>query len=167
MNNYYIIKNMKYNMKYIVIILILVLLFLFMYKKIIMYLLFNDFFTKQDIYEFINNTYKKNNFYHKKYSSFFSNYGYCNKNNFLEIPYLSKEELIEFNDEIITPPYKKCNLKCVNGCIKDPLWYDNNCSLGQSTGGTSGKSTFVWMNKLDIYRYAYTFINSFKKNGRN
>ena len=158
---------MKYNIKYIVIILILVLLFLFMYKKIIMYLLFNDFFTKQDIYEFINNTYKKNNFYHKKYSSFFSNYGYCNKNNFLEIPYLSKEELIEFNDEIITPPYKKCNLKCVNGCIKDPLWYDNNCSLGQSTGGTSGKSTFVWMNKLDIYRYAYTFINSFKKNGYN
>lgn len=71
-----------------------------------MYLLFNDFFTKQDKYEFINKIYTLNKFYNNKYKSFFNKYNYCNNNNFLEIPYLTKEELIEFNNDIITPPYK-------------------------------------------------------------
>lgn len=144
-----------------------IFLFLIIYKKILTYLLFNDFFHKKDMFEFINNTYKTNKFYGDKYKSFFITHGLCNSNNFLEIPYLTKEELIEFNDDIITPPYKKCNLKCTNGCINDPLWYDNRCSIGQSTGGTSGKSTFVWMNKYDAYLYIYTFMTSFRQNGYN
>lgn len=159
-------KNKPY-FKYILLITILVILFLVIYKKILMYLFFNDFLIKQDKSEFINKTYKINKFYHKKYKSFFNKYNYCNNNNFSEIPYLTKDELIEFNDNIITAPYKKCNLKCINSCINDPLWYDNNCSIGQSTGGTSGKSTFVWMNKYNAYLYIYTFITSFKKNGYN
>jgi phenylacetate-coenzyme A ligase PaaK-like adenylate-forming protein len=158
-------KNNKFYLKNILLICIFVFLLLFIYKKILMYLLFNDLFRKQNKFEFINNTYKINKFYNNKYKYFFNKYKYCNNNNFLEIPYLSKEELIEFNDDIITPPYKKCDLKCIKSCIKDPLWYDNNCSIGQSTGGTSGKSTFVWMNKYDAFIYIYTFITSFKKNG--
>jgi phenylacetate-coenzyme A ligase PaaK-like adenylate-forming protein len=158
-------KKSKSYLKYILLISILVILFLLIYKKILMYLLFNDFFKQHSIYEFINNTHKINTFYNNKYKSFFKKYNYCNNNNFSEIPYLTKEELIEFNDDIITPPYKKCNLKCISSCINDPLWYDNKCSIGQSTGGTSGKSTFVWMNKYNAYMYIYTFITSFKKNG--
>lgn len=161
MNN----KNSKFYLIYILYSIIIIVLFFLFYKKIFMYLLFNDFFTKQDKYEFINKIYTLNKFYNNKYTSFFNKYNYCNNNNFLEIPYLTKEELIEFNNDIITPPYKKCNLKCINNCITDPLWYDNNCSVGQSTGGTSGKSTFVWMNKYEAYIYIYTFMTSFKKNG--
>jgi len=66
---------------------------------------------------------------------------------------------------MITLPYKKCNLTCRHGCENDPVLYDLNCAIGQSTGGTSGKSTFVWMNKYDAYMYIHTFITSFKKNG--
>jgi len=155
---------MKYSVKYSLLIIVLIIILLF-YKKIITYLLFNDFFVKQDMFEFINNTYKINKFYNHKYKSFFSKYKHCDNTNFSELPYLTKEELIEFNNDIITPPYKKCNLTCANGCIKDPLWYDTNCSIGQSTGGTSGKSTFVWMNKYNAYIYIYTFMTSFKQNG--
>ena len=39
----------KYYFKYILLISVLVVLFVLIYKKILMYLLFNDFFTKQDI----------------------------------------------------------------------------------------------------------------------
>lgn len=156
-----------YIMKYYKYILLISILIILIYKKILMYLLFNDFFIKKDIFEFIKKIYKINKFYNNKYKSFFNKYNYCNSNNFLEIPYLTKDELIEFNDDIITYPYKKCNLKCIDGCINDDLWYDNNCSIGQSTGGTSGKSTFVWMNKYNAYLYIYTFITSFKKNGYN
>jgi phenylacetate-coenzyme A ligase PaaK-like adenylate-forming protein len=156
-----------YILKYILIIIILVILFSYIYKKLAIYILFNDFFTSQNKNDFINKIYKINKFYKKKYSAFFSNHPYVNNNNFLELPYLTKEELIEFNDDMITFPYKKCNLKCIKSCISDPLWYDNKCSIGQSTGGTSGKSTFVWMNKYNAYMYIYTFITSFKKNGYN
>jgi len=148
------------------ILLIVVVLVLIYYKKIFSYLLFNDSFSRQNKSDFINQMYRINNFYSQKYRSFFKKYEHCNTANFSEIPYLSKDELIEFNDSIITPPYKKCNLKCLNNsCINDPLWYDNNCSIGQSTGGTSGKSTFVWMSKYNAYIYIYTFMCSFKKNG--
>lgn len=157
-------KNSKLYFKYILLIIILVVLFVLFYKKILMFFIFNDSFTTQNMFEFINDTYKNNVFYNEKYKSFFKKYKYCN-NNFSEIPYLTKEELIEFNDDIITPPYKKCNLRCINSCINDPLWYDNYCSIGQSTGGTSGKSTFIWMNKYNAYLYIYTFITSFKQNG--
>jgi phenylacetate-coenzyme A ligase PaaK-like adenylate-forming protein len=85
--------------------------------------------------------------------------------NFTELPLLTKEELIENNDILINAPYKKCNLTCRSSCINDPIWLDPTCALGQSTGGTSGKSTFIWMNKYDAYLYIYTFITSFKKNG--
>jgi len=158
-------KNSNPYCKYILLIIILIILFSLFYKKILMYFLFNDFFTRPDLFEFTNKIYNINKFYNDKYKTFFSKYKYCNSNNFSEIPYLTKEELIEFNDYIITPPYKKCNLKCISNCINDPLWYDNNCSIGQSTGGTSGKSTFVWMNKYDAYIYIYTFMTSFKQNG--
>lgn len=130
-----------------------------------MYILFNDIFIQRNIFEFINNIYINNKFYNNKYNLFFSKYKYCNKDNFSELLYLTKEELIEFNDDIISHPYKKCNLKCINNCINDPVWYDNKCSIGQSTGGTSGKSTFIWMNKYNAYTYIYTFIKSFKYNG--
>jgi len=132
-----------------------------------MYFLFNYFYITRDRFKFINKTYKINKFYNNKYKLFFSKYKYCNNDNFLEIPYLTKEELIKFNDDIITPPYKKCNLICKSSCINNSLLYNNNCSIGQSTGGTSGKSTFIWMNKYDAYIYIYTFINSFKRNGYN
>jgi phenylacetate-coenzyme A ligase PaaK-like adenylate-forming protein len=130
-----------------------------------MYLLFNDFFLKQNIFEFVNKTYENNKFYNNKYKLFFKKYNYCNNTNFLEIPYLTKEELIEFNDDIITSPYKKCNLECTYNCIMDPSWYDKHCSISQSTGGTSGKNTFIWMNRYNSFIYVYTFITSFKKNG--
>ena len=141
------------------------LFFLFFYKKILMFFLFRDFFTKCSIPDFVNKTHMLNNFYKKKYRTFFNKYKYCNSSNFSKIPYLSKDELIKFNDDMITPPFKKCNLKCISGCINDPVWYDDKCSIGQSTGGTSGKSTFVWMNKYNAYMYIHTFITSFKKNG--
>lgn len=130
-----------------------------------MYFFFQCFLTHKNRFEFINKTYKINKFYNKKYKSFFYTYNICNIDNFDKLPYLTKDELISFNDDIISPPYKKCSLKCIHSCINDPLWYDNTCSIGQSTGGTSGKSTFVWMNKYDAYRYIYTFMTSFKKNG--
>ena len=130
-----------------------------------MYLLFNDSYYSQNIYKFVNNMYNKNEFYKMKYKTFFIENGSCNSNNFQELPYLTKDELIEYNDMMITPPYKKCNLTCKYSCLQDPIIYDKNCSLGQSTGGTSMKSTFIWMNKYDAYIYIYTFLTSFKKNG--
>ena len=152
-------------MIHIIIILVVLLLCFWFYKKILVYALFNDFYTGQTIYTFVNDIYKRNKFYNYKYKSFFNRNKKCNSGNFSQLPYLTKEELIEFNDEIITSPYKKCNLTCTNSCINDPLWYNNDCSIGQSTGGTSGKSTFVWMNKYNAYIYIYTFITSFRKNG--
>ena len=136
-------------MIHIIIILVVLLLCFWFYKKILVYALFNDFYTGQTIYTFVNDIYKRNKFYNYKYKSFFNRNKECTAGNFSQLPYLTKEELIEFNDEIITAPYKKCNLTCTNSCINDPLWYNNDCSIGQSTGGTSGKSTFVWMNKYN------------------
>lgn len=156
-------KKSELYLKYILIIILCVILL--NYKKILMCMLFNDYYTKQDIYKLINKTHKINRFYNNKYKYFFNKYISCNSNNLSEIPYLTKDELIMFNNDIINPPYKKCYLKCISSCINDPLWYDNNCSIGQSTGGTSGKNTFVWMNKYNAYIYIYTFITSFKKNG--
>jgi len=150
--------NSEFYFKYIVLVSIFIIVFLSIYKKILMYLLFNDFFYKTGHFEFINNTYRINKFYNNKYKPFFNKYNDCNKNNFSEIPYLTKEELIEFNDDIISPPYKKCNLKCIPSCINDPVWYDKKCSIGQSTGGTSGKSTFIWMSKYNAYKYIYIYI---------
>ncbi len=148
-------------------ILLFVVLLILFYKKILMYLLFNDFYKRNDKYDFINKIYKINNFYNKKYKLFFDKYNYCNNNNFLKIPYLTKKELIDFNDDIITAPYKKCKFKNNSNYINDPLWYDNNCAIGQSTGGTSGNSALIWMNKYDAYIYINTFIKSFKTNGYN
>lgn len=159
-------KNSKFYYQYVLLIsIVLVVLFFLFYKKIVLYLLFNDFFTKPNIFEFIHNTYKINKFYKYKYKQFFDEFDHCNPTNFSKIPYLTKEELIEYNDDIINPQYKKCNLKCVSTCITDPLWYDKNCAVGQSTGGTSGKSTFVWMNRYNAYLYMNTFMTSFKQNG--
>ena len=155
----------KYYFKFLLLIVVIWILLSLIYKQILMYALFNDFFNRRNTHEFITNVHNKNKFYNLKYKYFFSKYKNCNNTNFKELPYLTKEELIEFNDDIISPPYKKCNLKCVRNCINDPLWYDNNCSIGQSTGGTSGKSTFVWMNKYDAYMYICTFVKSFKQNG--
>jgi phenylacetate-coenzyme A ligase PaaK-like adenylate-forming protein len=149
---------------YIILILILVL----NYQKILMSFLFNDFYVTNDtnyMYKFINNTYKNNKFYNKKYNLFFRNNKECNSMNFKEIPFLTKDELIKFNDDIISYPFKKCILKCINGCVNDPVFHDSNCSIGQSTGGTSGKNTFIWMDRYSAYKYIYTFIYSFKKNG--
>jgi phenylacetate-coenzyme A ligase PaaK-like adenylate-forming protein len=130
-----------------------------------MYLLFNDLLFKKNVYDFVNEIYSKNKFYHFRYASFFNKNKYCTVDNFKKLPYLTKDDLIKYNDAMITEPYKKCKLECRTSCITDPLWYDNKCTIGQSTGGTSGKSTFVWMNKYDAYMYIYTFIKSFKKNG--
>lgn len=152
--------------KYILLVCLLVLIIL-NYKKIISFMLFNDIFARQeDKCDFINRIYKMNHFYGSKYQLFFNKYKCCDDDNFSEIPYLSKEELIDFNDVMITPPFKKCVLKCDNNsCINDSLWYDKDCCIGQSTGGTSGKSTFIWMSKYNAYIYICTFMNSFKKNG--
>ena len=65
-------NNSKSYFKYIVPISILVVLFFLIYKKILMYLLFNDFFFTKDKFEFINKTFKINKFYNKKYKSFFT-----------------------------------------------------------------------------------------------
>lgn len=131
-----------------------------------MFVLFNNIsFTNNDVYAFINATVKKNDFYWKKYNDFYKKYDYVDNKNFHNIPYLTKDEVIEYNDYMITPPYKKCDLKCAKSCINDPFWFDSTCAIGQSTGGTSGKSTFVWMNKYDSYKYINTFLTSFKKNG--
>ena len=124
--------------------------------------LFNDSNNIPDKYEFVNFVYINNNYYKEKYETFLHD-----TYSFSDLPYLTKEDLINNNDEMITPPYKKCNLTCRSSCITDPIIFDNECALGQSTGGTSGKSTFVWMNKYDAYMYIYTFITSFKKNGYN
>ena len=150
---------------YIIIGILILILLVFFYKNILMYLLFNNWYTQPDIFDFINNTYTDNKFYKIKYKPFFNKYKQCNINNFTSLPYLTKDDLINFNNEIITPPYKKCKLDSKISCINDPLWYDSHCTIGQSTGGTSGKSTFVWMNKYNAFMYMYTFITSFRKNG--
>ena len=49
-------KNSKSYFKYILFIIILIV-FLIIYKKILMFLLFNDIFIKQDKFEFINKIY--------------------------------------------------------------------------------------------------------------
>lgn len=136
-----------------------------LYKRILMWVLFNGFYYSPSPYTFVNQVFHTNNFYKMKYRSFFEVNKECTASNFGQLPYLSKEELIEYNDLLITPPFKKCKLTCARGCLKDPLWYDSTCSIGQSTGGTSGKSTFVWMNRYEAYLYIYTFITSFRKNG--
>ena len=64
-----------------------------------MYLSFNEFFSKQYKYKF------------------------CNNNNFSHIPYLTNDELIKYNDDFITTPYKKCNLKPIN-------YLYNTCYIG-------------------------------------
>ena len=151
--------------KYTILISILFIFIFIIYKKILTFILFNDFYIKQDKCDFINKAYKNNNFYNKKYKTFFNKYTYCNNNNFSEIPYLTKDELIKNNDDIVTPPYKKCDFKCINTCINNVLWYNPSCVFGQSTGGTSGKSTFVWTNRYNAFIYVYTFMTSFKKNG--
>jgi phenylacetate-coenzyme A ligase PaaK-like adenylate-forming protein len=127
--------------------------------------MYNDFYFPSTPYVFVNTVFRNNPFYAKKYAAFFNTHTLCDKQTFSELPYLTKEELIENNDLMITPPYKKCNLTCLNSCIMDPILFDSECSIGQSTGGTSGKSTFVWMNKYNAYIYSYTFMTSFKKNG--
>ena len=63
-------KNYKL---YIFIIILIILLIFFMYKTILMYLLFNNFYIKPDIYNFINKIYKTNNFYNNKYENFLLN----------------------------------------------------------------------------------------------
>ena len=80
------------------------------------------------------------------------------------IPYLTKDIIIEYNDELITIPNKKCKLKCLNGCLFDSTIWDKHCLVGQSTGGTSGKSSFVWMSKTDSANYIASFLKSFRLN---
>jgi len=130
-----------------------------------MFFLLNNDMTQYLAHEFVNKIYKMNNFYKQKYATFVRAYGNCTASNFQYLPYLTKDELIQYNDSMITPPYKKCDLICKPSCISDPALYTPNCAIGQSTGGTSGKSTFIWMNKQDAYQYIYTFFESFKKNG--
>jgi len=146
-------------------ILIIIFLVLLFGRVLITFLLFNSFYYQQNLYAFVNEMYKKNEFYKMKYKDFFTENTSCNKSNFQQLPYLIKDELIQYNDMMITPPYKKCNLRCTYSCLQDPILYNSKCSIGQSTGGTSMKSTFIWMNKYDAYIYIYTFLTSFKKNG--
>jgi len=154
---------MRDTYKYIIIIVLI--LFFLNYKKVVTFLLFNGISMRTDRSTYVNEVYKKNPFYQERFHAFFERYSTCTDDNFNALPFLTKEDLIEHNDDIIMPPYKKCSLTCRNSCLSDPVIYDTNCSIGQSTGGTSGKSTFVWMNKYDAFRYIYTFITSFKKNG--
>jgi phenylacetate-coenzyme A ligase PaaK-like adenylate-forming protein len=130
-------------------------------------IVFNLSFSNENKYEFVDNVYLKNKFYKIKYKDFYNKYKSCSNKNYNKLPFLEKDELIKYNNELITPPHKKCNLLCKPSCILDPFVFDNNCAIGQSTGGTSGKSTFIWMNKQEAYMYIYTFITSFKKNGYN
>lgn len=155
----------KQKINLLILCFVLIIFFIIFYKSLFMFVLFNGAYYSLPTYDFVNNSFKNNNFYKMKYKLFFETHRQCTKSNFYELPYLSKEELIEFNDLIITTPFKKCKLICANGCLKDPIWYTPECAIGQSTGGTSGKSTFVWMNRYDAYIYIYTFITSFRKNG--
>jgi phenylacetate-coenzyme A ligase PaaK-like adenylate-forming protein len=158
-------KERRFNPIFVFVVFVAAIIFITCYKCILMFLLFNGFYYPPSPYSFVNKIFRINDFYKMKYKDFFEKYKTCSSSNFQELPYLTKEELIEYNDLIITPPFKKCKLTCANGCVKDPLWFDSKCSIGQSTGGTSGKSTFVWMNKYDAYIYIYTFMTSFRKNG--
>lgn len=144
---------------------IIILLLLITYKSMIMFTIFNDYYIPQNKNKFVKNMYAQNNFYNQKYTPFFKKYKECTDETFIKLPYLTKDELIQYNDDIISPPYKKCKLTCTNSCFFDPVFFDTTCSVGQSTGGTSGKSTFVWMNRYESIMYMYTFITSFKKNG--
>lgn len=145
--------------------IILILILLLKYKSLLTFLLFNGMCTYPDRSQYVNKIYKTNPFYQERFHEFFEKHGKCTDESFIELPFLTKEDLIQHNDDIIMPPYKKCSLTCRSSCISDPVIYDMNCAIGQSTGGTSGKSTFVWMNKYDAYSYLYTFFASFKKNG--
>jgi phenylacetate-coenzyme A ligase PaaK-like adenylate-forming protein len=162
-------KISKYNFKTVLIISLIIFIVIFIIlrfgKTFLSYAAFNDFYYSHNLYTFVNEAYKKNEFYKLKYAIFYRDNKYCDKTNFKQLPYLTKNDLIQHNDSMITPPYKKCDLKCVPSCLSDPVLYDSNCSLGQSTGGTSGKSTFIWMNRYNAYIYIYTFLTSFKKNG--
>lgn len=154
---------MKIKVLYFFIIILCILIYFF--KPLLMFLLYNDFYFNLDKYTIVNNVYKTNRYYKKKYAEFFAQYTTCNSLNFDKLPYLTKDDIIENNDEIVSPHYKKCNLTCRSSCIYDPVLTDPNCMIGQSTGGTSGKSAFIWMNKYDAFIYIYTFMYSFRKNG--
>ena len=149
----------------IILYILAIIIVLLYYKTILLFFLFNDFYIPPNRVAFVNTAYSHNNFYKRKYASFFKQYENCTIDNYDSLPYLTKDDLIKHNDELITPPYKKCELRCTTTCLHDPLWLDSNCTIGQSTGGTSGKSTFVWMNKYDAYIYICTFMHSFRKNG--
>ena len=115
--------------------------------------------------DFVNKVHQINPYYKIKYESFFKKHDTCTTSNFTDLPLLTKDELIEHNDMLINPPYQKCTLKCRSSCVNDPFWFDETCAISQSTGGTSGKSAFIWMNRYDAYLYIYSFVTSFKKNG--
>jgi len=144
--------------------IVLICIILYFSKSILMFSLFNDFYFHKDKYAIVNSVYKTNRYYKKKYTDFFEKYKICTPQNFDKLPYLTKDDIIINNDEIISPSYKKCNLTCRSSCITDPVITDPNCIIGQSTGGTSGKSAFIWMTKYDAFIYIYTFMYSFRKN---
>ena len=160
----------KYKSIMIIIIVISLLIYrrdivLKYYSVVYTMILFNTMYSIPNRCDFIDDIYVKNKFYNMKYKDYYSKNRYCLIDQYDKLPYLEKDELIKYNDDIITYPYKKCNLTCKPSCILDPIVFDNKCTVGQSTGGTSGKSTFIWMNKYEGYMYIYTFITSFKKNG--
>lgn len=119
----------------------------------------------KDVCEFVNKVVSRNTFYQEKYRTFYKQNKKCSKANFYLLPYMTKDDLIISNTKIISHPFKPCKLQCSNGCLTSILHLDSTCSIGQSTGGTSGKSAYVWMNKADVLRYINTFITSFRKNG--
>jgi phenylacetate-coenzyme A ligase PaaK-like adenylate-forming protein len=169
-------NNILLNKSKISIIIIILIILILIYKRDIVLryysmiytmIIFNLSYSNENRFKFVDNIYLSNKYYKIKYNDFYNKFKNCSNDNYDKLPYLEKDELIKYNDELITPPYKKCNLLCKPNCILDPIIFDNNCTVGQSTGGTSGKSTFIWMNKQEAYIYIYTFITSFKKNGYN
>jgi phenylacetate-coenzyme A ligase PaaK-like adenylate-forming protein len=132
-------------------------LLLYFYKALLSWLFFSiPTFSYNDPLAFAKYAHRANTYYKSKYSDL---------REWNAVPYLYKEDLIENNKELIKPGYKPCKLTCSPSCIADPALRDSSCVYGQSTGGTSGKSTFIWMSKWDAYRYVRTFIKSFRKNG--
>lgn len=79
-------------------------------------------------------------------------------------PYIDKERLIAYNDNLLDCNLTRCKLPSGSSFQKvKSLW--GKCAVSQSTGGTSGKSTHVWMSWADSRRYIHSFLRSFRENG--
>lgn len=115
---------------------------------------------------FVDEVIHTNLYYQTKYKSLLPSLRHsgCTPTIFKRLPILSKQD-IQRHYRTLIHPYTPCKIPHSSYQLIDQSVHHRFCAYPMSTGGTSGKTSYMWFGPKEAHLYISTFIESFKRNG--